>query len=628
MTITWRRETAYATSKREDEREEKPQMKPTSEILERIYNNSTKHENGVYTRLYRYLLREDIYYSAYKNLYANQGAGTKGTDNDTADGFGDEYIKKLINELENMSYKPKPVRRTYIPKKGKGTKKRPLGVPSFRDKLLQDVIKQFLQAIYEPIFSDRSHGFRPNRSCHTALKQICKGFNGVKWFVEGDIKGCFDNIDHEILLSILSKKIKDSRFINLIRSFLKAGYIEDWKYNNTYSGTPQGGILSPILANIYLNELDKKVDAIKSEFDSPAKRKRTKEYSDMLWNIERVRRLLKRTCDDITKKNLIEEMKIYKKELKRIPCKDTTDKKMVYVRYADDFLIGINGTKEDSVKIKAVLKEYLAENLNLEMSEEKTKITHSANNARFLSYDISVRRTDKLKRRKDGIVQRTLNNTVSLSIPFQEKVTGFIIEKGIGAFDNKGNLQPTHRNAILINTDLEIIETYNSQTRGICNYFKLAGNFYKLSYFTYIMEYSCLKTLAHKHQMSMSKVKDKFRLGKTWAIPYETKTGKKNMPILLFKNIKKKNGFDGEIDVIKSKFYGFNQLEKRLKANKCELCGVENSIYEIHHVNKLKNLKGKQTWEKAMIARKRKTLVVCKECHYKIHGKQLRKNNS
>lgn len=598
-------------------------MNPTTEILKRISRSSADHKDGVFTRLYRYLLREDVYYTAYKNLYANQGAATKGINDDTADGFGKEYITKIIGDLSSGNYEPKPVRRTYIPKKN--GKQRPLGIPSFRDKIVQDVIRMYLEAIYEPIFSNRSHGFRPDRSCHTALTQITKGFNGIKWFIEGDIKGCFDNIDHKVLLSLLSEKIKDSRFVNLIGKFLKAGYVEQWKYNATYSGTPQGGIISPILANIYLHELDRKVEKLKKEFDRPANRCQTVEYDSKRWEIEKVRRKLKKTTADAEKAALVTELKRLKNELVKIPAKDESDKKLVYVRYADDFLIGLNGTKEECQQIKSLLKVFLANRLKLELSDEKTKITHSADCAHFLGYDVRVRRNSQLKRRSDGVIQRTLNNTVELLVPLKEKVERFVLDKGVAVVGKDGNLQSQHRNAILCNTDLEIVDSYNAQTRGICNYYRMASNFGKLKFLVYLMEYSCLKTLARKHQMSISQIIEKFRFGKTWAIPYETKMGKTQMAIARFAdlNSKKKLKYFDDVDVIVKPYYGFNELEKRLKANKCELCGAENTAFEIHHVNKLKNLKGKATWEKVMISRKRKTLVVCKKCHYQIHGRSF-----
>lgn len=598
-------------------------MKPTTEILERIRKSSENHKDGVFTRLYRYLLREDVYIMVYKNLYANKGAATKGTDNDTADSFGKEYIDRIITELSNGDYEPKPVRRTYREKKN--GKLRPLGIPSFKDKIVQDIIRMYLEAIYEPIFSDRSHGFRPNRSCHTALQQLNKGFNGIKWFIEGDIKGCFDNIDHAALLSILSRKIKDSRFINLIRKFLKAGYMEDWKYYATYSGTPQGGILSPILANIYLNELDLKMEELKKEFDKPARYTRTHEYNAKSWQIEKIRHKINKSEDADEKSILISELRQLRKELRKIPAKDPSDKKIVYVRYADDFLIGVNGTKEDCQKIKSLLKEFLAEHLRLELSDEKTKITHSSQCARFLGYDVRVRRNNELKKRSDGVVQRSLNQKIELLIPFKEKIEHFMFDKSIVVIDRNGKLKPVHRNALVNNTDLEIVDSYNAQTRGICNYYSMASNYGKLDYFVYLMEYSCLKTLARKHQMSVGQIIDKYRYGKTWAIPYETKNGKKYMPIVRITDLKERKmpRYSKGIDIIVSPHYGFNELDKRISAKKCELCGAENTNFEIHHINKLKNLKGKELWERMMISRKRKTLVVCKKCHYKIHGREF-----
>lgn len=596
-------------------------MKPTTEILERIRKSSADHKDGVFTRLYRYLLRDDVYKIAYKNLYANQGAATKGTDNDTADSFSQEYIDKIIMELSSGTYEPKPVRRTYREKKN--GKLRPLGIPSFKDKIVQDIIRMYLEAIYEPIFSDRSHGFRPGRSCHTALTQITKGFNGIKWFIEGDIKGCFDNIDHDVLLSILTRKIKDSRFINLIRKFLKAGYMEEWKYHATYSGTPQGGILSPILANIYLNELDMKIDEIKKAFDKPAKRKSTHEYSAKRWQIEKTEKAIKDCTNADEKAMLISELKKLRKELCQIPAKDQSDKKIVYVRYADDFLIGVNGTKEECQQIKSLLKEYLTEHLRLELSDEKTKITHSSDCARFLGYDVRVRRNNQLKKRSDGVIQRTLNLSVELLVPLKDKIERYMLDNKIAIIDKDGKFKPMHRNALVNNTDLEIVDNYNAQTRGICNYYSMASNFGRLDYFVYLMEYSCLKTLARKHQRSIGQMIDKYRYGKTWAIPYETKSGKKYMPIVRFTDMraKRKSRYSQDIDKIVNPHYGFNELDKRISAKKCELCGAENIAFEIHHINKLKNLKGKELWEKVMISRKRKTLVVCKKCHYKIHGR-------
>lgn len=195
-------------------------MQPTIEILDRIRKNSRDNKEEIFTRLYRYLLRPDLYYLAYKNLYANKGAGTKGVNDDTADGFSKEKVDRIIQSLADGTYTPNPVRREYIQKKQNSTKKRPLGIPTFTDKLVQEVLRMILESVYEPIFSNNSHGFRPNRSCHTALKSLKREFSGVSWFIEGDIKGCFDNIDHQVLANVINAKIKDARLIQLIWKFL------------------------------------------------------------------------------------------------------------------------------------------------------------------------------------------------------------------------------------------------------------------------------------------------------------------------------------------------------------------------------------------------------------------------
>lgn len=593
-------------------------MQPTIEILERIRKNSQNNRNEVFTRLYRYMLRPDLYFIAYNNLYANNGASTKGANDDTADGFSEEKVGRIIEMLANESYSPTPARRTYI-KKANG-KMRPLGIPTFTDKLVQEVLRMIMEAVYEPVFLDCSHGFQPNRSCHTALGGMKRGFNGIRWFVEGDIKGCFDNINHNALTGFIRSKIADARLIKLIYKFLGAGYLEDWKYHNTYSGTPQGGIISPLLANIYLHELDEFVEKLKEEFEQPRKTHTTYEYGVQWRKVQKLRKKLK-IAEGHEKTLLLEELKAERKELLKIPYKSQTDKTLKYVRYADDFLIGINGNKEDCIAIKEKLTNFVANTLKMELSDEKTLITHSNTSARFLGYDVRVRRNNEARSHGSGYTQRSLNNTLELTVPLDEKIKKFLLEKGITRQVN-GELKPWCRNVMITQTDFEIVTSFNAELRGICNYYSLASNFNKLHYFAYLMEYSCLKTLAGKHRSSIGKIKTMFKDGKGgWCVPYETTRGKKN---LYFADFRQSKGNKYAADNM-PRTWVINQnarttFDSRLKAKRCELCGSESAErYEIHHVNKVKNLKGKSEWEKYMIAKKRKTMVVCYDCHREIH---------
>ena len=593
-------------------------MKPTMEILTKLQENSKKNHDEVFTRLYRYLLRPDIYYVAYQHLYSNKGAGTKGVTDDTADGFSEIYIENIIEALKNEMYQPKPVRRTYI-KKSNG-KMRPLGLPVFTDKLIQEAIRMILEAIYEPIFSDYSHGFRPVRSCHTALAQIKKEFTGARWFIEGDIKGCFDNINHAVLVEIINQKIKDARFLKLIHSFLKAGYMEDWKYHETYSGCPQGGIISPILANIYLNELDRHIMKIKKEFDVATKARYTPEYTKLVGLRQRLHNKIKNS-NGIEREKLIEEYKTATAQMLKLPAKQCDDKKIKYVRYADDFLIAVNGNRQDCEKIKQELTEFISTTLKMELSQEKTLITHSNTPARFLGYDVRVRRDQQIKP-KGKFKTRSMNNKVELSIPFKDKIEKFLFSNGIvKQRSDNGKLEPIHRPQLLNRTDLEIVTIYNAELRGICNYYGLASNFNKLIYFNYLMEYSCLKTLAGKHRSKVSKIRAMYKDGTgKWAIPYETKTGIKKMYFANYADCKGKKFTDIVPQTAKNYSHDVTTLESRLKAKICEVCGCTDSDrYEIHHVNKVKNLKGKSEWEKVMIAKRRKTIVVCHKCHMAIH---------
>lgn len=594
-------------------------MKPTAEILEKIMENSRKNKEEIFTRLYRYMLRPDIYFIAYKNLYANDGASTKGVNDDIADGFSIEKIKSIIQRLTDETYMPNPVRRTYIRKNQNNSKKRPLGISSFTDKLIQEVLRMILESVFEPTFSEYSHGFRPNRSCHTALKTLKKEFRGVIWFIEGDIKSCFERIDHHILIKIINIKIKDARLIKLIWKFLKAGYMEDWEYHGTYSGCPQGNICSPILSNIYLNELDKFATKITKEFYKPKERRYVVEYQKNVYMKTKIKSQLK-MIKGKEKTKLLKQLKFLKSETHKIPCTSKTDKVMKYIRYADDFIIGVKGNKEDCERIKLKFTEFVSQTLKMELSEEKTLITHSSEYARFLSYDIRLRR-DSSVRPQGKHLARTLNNTVELNIPFKDKIMPFLFHKSIIRQLQDGTIKPIARKSLYRCTDLEIVSTYNSELRGKCNYYAIASNFTRLQYFAYLMEYSCLKTLAGKHKTTSMKIRNKYRVdANDWGISYTTKEGQKYCRFAKYIDCKNTNSFDDKIINYAIIHTGSrNTFEKRLSACECELCGKKNEPLEIHHINKVKNLKGKQLWEIVMIAKKRKTLAVCKDCHKEIH---------
>lgn len=286
-------------------------------------------------------------------------------------------------------------------------------------------------------------------------------------------------------------------------------------------------------------------------------------------------------------------------------------------------MIAVNGRREDCVEIKRKLAEFIGGMLKMELSEEKTLITHSSEYARFLGYDVRIRRDGKIRRvGKLKQSKRTLNNKAELVVPLDDKIHKFIFSKGIAIQEENGNLRPVHRAELLHMTDLEIVSSYNSELRGICNYYNLASNFYRLSYLAYLMEYSCLRTLANKHRSSVPKIIRKFQDGQgQWGIPYETKKGWKWCYFANYADCKTvKNPTDIVTSATQQHRLSVNTIEKRLKACECELCGTTDSpCFEIHHVNKLKNLKGKLPWEVAMIAKRRKTLVVCHNCHVMIH---------
>ena len=400
--------------------------------------------NYKYERLYRNLYNPEFYLLAYANIAKSQGSMTQGVDGQTLDNMSLPRINRIIESIRNRTYQPKPAKRKYIPKKN--GKFRPLGITSTDDKLVQEVVRMILEAIYEPTFSNNSHGFRPKRSCHTALTQVKKNFTGVTWIVEGDIKACFDNFDHHVLVELLRKRISDEAFIGLIWKFLKAGYMEQWQYNCTYSGVPQGSGISPICANIYLSELDNYMQEYKEKYDcEPERRRTTREYERASRRYRKARKALMDA--EKSTPELVKEFKDSRREKMNQHYYNPFEegfKKIQYNRYADDFVIGVIGSKKDAEKIKEDVKIFLQEKLHLEMSEEKTKVTHSSKPVRYLGYDFKVIHSKNMKRCKNGDMKRVWYGKVFLYMP-KEKWIAKLHEYGafkIKKDENGKQLEP------------------------------------------------------------------------------------------------------------------------------------------------------------------------------------------
>ena len=603
-------------------------MEKSERVLKALSDHSQSSDYK-YERLYRYLFSEEMFAVAYQRIYAKQGNMTPGTDGKTIDEMSLERIERLIVSLKDESYQPHPARRVYIPKKN--GKKRPLGIPSFEDKLVQEVVRLLLEAIYEGHFEGTSHGFRPHRSCHTALGMIQKSFAGAKWFIEGDIKGFFDNIDHNVLISILRERISDERFLRLIRKFLNAGYVEDWKYNKTYSGTPQGGIISPMLANIYLDKFDKYIKEYAAKFRKGDRRSINPEYWRLNNKKNWLKKKLQKTSDEQIRKSYLYEIAQLSKQMLSTPHKDAMDAdftRMQYVRYADDFLISVIGSKSECETIKADITQFMREQLKLELSDEKTLITHAQDKAKFLGYEIFIRKSDAVKRNKDGVLKRDFNGAVVLTLNsavIQKKLTEYNALE-VRNIDGKDIWWSKPRRYMTPMKPEDILAQYNAETRGLYNYYSLAANVSKeCASFAFIMKMSMFKTLGWKLNTSARKVRQKYQKDKDFVIPYNDAKGKQKYRVFYNEGFKKRNAqFDVDYDKLPQTMYvPYPSLVERLKDGRCELCGKEGKVV-MHHVRTLTKLKGNNEWEKLMLKRHRKTLVVCEDCNSMIqnYGKE------
>lgn len=596
---------------------------------ETILNSLSAHSKDVhykYERLYRILFNEQMFYVAYQRIYAKPGNMTPGSDGKTIDGMSVERIGHLIATLKDESYMPTPARRVYIPKKN--GKKRPLGIPSIEDKMTQEVVRLILEAIYEGHFENTSHGFRPRRSCQTALRSIQNLFTGANWFIEGDIKGFFDNIDHHILIGTLRERISDERFLRLIWKFLKAGYIEDFTFHNTYSGTPQGGIISPILANIYLDKFDKYMCEYAESFDKGKKRRENPLHAKYSRKAIRLRKAIRKATDEGVKRELLAQLKDTEAKTRKESASmaiDSNYKRLKYIRYADDFLIGVIGSKEDCVKMKEDFTIFMRDKLKLELSEEKTLITNAQDSAKFLGYEISIRKSEAMKRNKLGWLRRPFSGRIMLTLPIAviQKKLMELKAMELRVINGKEIWYAMPRNYLIKENPATICARYTTEIRGLYQYYRIADNIsYAGNKFNYIMRYSFCKTLAKKLNSSTAKVIRKFKRDRELAIPYQGKKGETKYRVFYNDGFARQEpNKDATCDNLPNTFVlPFPTLAERLMEHKCELCGATNVKTVMYQVRKLKGISPNTEWHRMMIKKWRKTLAVCEHCNAKIHA--------
>jgi group II intron reverse transcriptase/maturase len=567
--------------------------------------------------VYRQLYNPDLYLRAYARLYKNAGAMTPGTTGETVDGMSQGKINSIIEALRHERWRWTPVRRVEIPKSN--GKPRPLGIPTWSDKLLQEVIRTILEAYYEPQFSDLSHGFRPNRGCHTALSQIHKNWTGTKWFIEGDIQGCFDNIDHTRLISILRESIQDNRFVRLIEGLLKAGYCEEWAFRPTLSGTPQGGVISPILSNIYLDRLDRFVsNTLIPEYTRGNRRRLHPEYQR--W---------KSLCQYYRETNRQEKAEHFRRQAQAYPSGDPLDpeyRRLRYIRYADDFLLGLAGPKAEAEEIKERLAKFLGTTLNLTLAAEKTLVTHATSErARYLGYEIGIMSSPtKFDQRR----QRTVNGKVGLYIPES------VMQSKRKRFLRSG--KAVHRVELLNDSEVDILSRYQWEYRGLVEYYAVAQNLSRLTHIRWTMETSLLKTLAHKNRTTVSKTQrrlqgvEQTRHGPRHCLKIMIPREGKRPITVIFGGLSLKRRPHAAIKDQELRPYTTRRTEliDHWLRDTCDMCGATGKV-EIHHIRKLADLKiagrrEKPLWMQIMSARRRKTLAVCHTCHMDIQHNRPR----
>nr|CRX66589.1 putative reverse transcriptase protein [Axinella verrucosa] len=534
--------------------------------------------------------------TSYQKRRSMPGMMTPGTDKVTLDGISEKWFDEISQTFRNGLFKFRPVRRIGIPKPKGGV--RYLGIPSPRDRIVQDAMKTLLELIFEPTFSDASHGYRPGRGCHTALNHIKMKMGYVTWFIEGDISKCFDSVNHRRLMGIIEEAVSDQPFMDLIHKALKAGYIEHPKgWVATNVGTPQGGVLSPLLANIYLDAFDKWMERKTESLEKGKRRRANPEYTKM-----------------------IRESRVNREGyVAPLMGADENFKRVRYVRYADDFLIGVSGSLADCKNLRDEISEFLKRELELDLNLGKTRITHArSESAAFLGYRIHI--TDPSKYAQRYVLRKGRYKWTHISTrPKMDAPIEKLVEKlGEQKFCKPGG-RPTSNGKFIHESLKEIIVRYRLLEKGLLNYYYMATNYGRVSArIHYTLKYSCALTIGRK--MRLSTLKKVFKAyGKSLEVRDEKGRCIASYPKISYARPAGKisTAVVSPFDLIGNcaKFWKRSLDSRGLQ---CAVCQATEGI-EMHHVKHLRKSKDMDWLTRRIVTMNRKQIPVCKECHQKIH---------
>jgi group II intron reverse transcriptase/maturase len=564
--------------------------------LEGFRQRNTDKPHYINKDIYRMLYTRDIYYIAYNNIKSNDGAETKGSDGTSLHGFSETWIDEFIASMRDESYRPNPSRTTYIPKQDGSGRMRKLAFPNGKDKIIQECIRMVLDCIYEPTFSNLSHGYRPNRSIHSAIAQV-ETWSSSTWLIEGDISACFDEVDHRILESILRERINDERFIHLINKLLRAGYLDtDLSFTGSKLGAGQGSICSPIFANIYLDKLDRFVEEIITRETKGKDRKLSPEYQRLRYQLRKAE-----ASGDV------ESAKSITKQLNLMPSIDLMDKNFVrvrYVRYADDFLVGVIGDKALAKSIKQEIGNFLKTTLKLRLSDEKTKITNAKHGeAKFLGFRITKPKSHlRILIDMNKLIQKLIDNGMcngdGYPIGMKKKIT-----------------LPVQ----------DILKYANDVLRGLIYGNQGCHNFWQAARVQYIVQYSTAKTIARKFDISMKAVFKKY--GKYLTVEYFNPKGKlKVRSLAMFYSFKRSKVFFKNW-ILKLKEHAVVAYDTRNPlASNCYICESSHNRKMFHRKRKSLLKTPYSLIELVMLRINRRQICLCGTCFTKVSNGELECN--